>query len=382
MRPPFDTTRLDELLLEGSVDAVAATSRHNVRYLLGTYSVFFNRFDAIGVDRFLPVAGYVRGRLDHAFAVASTIDRDQLVSAPPWVPTSVTGCETVAETAQAIVRLLRERNLASATVAIEKSFLPLRAARILRRLLPHVRFVEATPILEELRAVKTERELALMRAASECVLESFDAAIRPAVPGTSTRELARCVAVEEVARGLTFSYCLIAAGRSLDRTPSNARWQEGEVLSVDSGGELEGYVGDLCRMAVLGEPDAELVDLLGQLKTVQNAARRAIVAGVLGHEIVDAAHAARTGCDYGSEITFVAHGVGLVNHEAPRVLDVAPRHYRARHRNRPLEPGMVLSLESEVAVPSRGLIKLEDTVAVTANGSDPLGAVANGWICV
>ena len=44
------------------------------------------------------------------------------------------------------------------------------------------------------------------------------------------------------------------------------------MLSIDSGGNYHGYIGDLCRMAVLGEPDAELEDRLAEIEAVQQAA--------------------------------------------------------------------------------------------------------------
>ena len=47
---------------------------------------------------------------------------------------------------------------------------------------------------------------------------------------------------------------------------------EGDVLSLDSGGNYHGYIGDVARMAVLGEPDAELVELLDEIEEVQRAA--------------------------------------------------------------------------------------------------------------
>ena len=46
-------------------------------------------------------------------------------------------------------------------------------------------------------------------------------------------------------------------------------------MSLDSGGNYHGYIGDLCRMAILGEPDAELEDLLGEIETIQRAAMQA-----------------------------------------------------------------------------------------------------------
>ena len=63
------------------------------------------------------------------------------------------------------------------------------------------------------------------------------------------------------------------------------------MLSVDSGGNYHGYIGDLARMAILGEPDAELEDLLGEIETIQRAAFKPIRAGVMGGEIYAAGEA-------------------------------------------------------------------------------------------
>ena len=74
----------------------------------------------------------------------------------------------------------------------------------------------------------------------------------------SKQEIVDALRREETNRGLAFEYCLLTLGSSHNRAVSPQRWQKGEVLSIDSGGNYHGYIGDLCRMAVLGEPDAEL----------------------------------------------------------------------------------------------------------------------------
>ena len=53
-------------------------------------------------------------------------------------------------------------------------------------------------------------------------------------------------------------------------------------MSLDSGANYHGYIGDLCRMAILGEPDAELEDLLGEIEMIQRAAMKPIKAGAHG----------------------------------------------------------------------------------------------------
>ena len=72
------------------------------------------------------------------------------------------------------------------------------------------------------------------------------------VPARPRPELTDALRREEVNRGLTFEYCLIAAGTSHNRAPSEQRWENGDVLSLDSGGNYHGYIGDLARMAILG----------------------------------------------------------------------------------------------------------------------------------
>src|ERR1700753_1788067 len=94
----------------------------------------------------------------------------------------------------------------------------------------------------------------------------------------------RCGA-PEASVALTSEYCLRACGDSHNRAPSPQRWEQGDVLNLDSGGNYHGYIGDLARMAVLGEPDSELKDLLAEIEAVQQAGFAAVKAGALGRDI-------------------------------------------------------------------------------------------------
>ncbi len=53
---------------------------------------------------------------------------------------------------------------------------------------------------------------------------------------------------EETNRDLNFEYCLISAGASLNRAPSDQVLGAGDIISLDSGANYHGYIGDLCRM--------------------------------------------------------------------------------------------------------------------------------------
>jgi Xaa-Pro aminopeptidase len=198
-------------------------------------------------------------------------------------------------------------------------------------------------------------------------------------PGATKNQLVEALRREETNRGLTFEYCLITAGSSQNRAPSDQTWEKGEILSLDSGGNYHGYIGDLCRMAIQGEPDAELEDLLGEVETIQQIAFRQIKAGNIGGEIYTAAEDALKRSRHHNHMHFIGHGMGLISHEAPRLSAKGPVPYDAPDATRPLETGMVISIETTLQHPRRGFIKLEDTVAVTESGYDMYGERGRGW---
>jgi Xaa-Pro aminopeptidase len=71
--------------------------------------------------------------------------------------------------------------------------------------------------------------------------------------------------------------------------------------------------------------------------------------------------------------------MGLVSHEAPRLMNLPRNSYTAYDADRPLEAGMVISIETTMQHPKRGFIKLEDTVLVTETGQEGLGDGGRGW---
>lgn len=140
-----------------------------------------------------------------------------------------------------------------------------------------------------------------------------------------------------------------------------------------------GYIGDLARMAVLGEPDTELKDLLAEIEAVQQAAFAVVKAGAKGGDIYAAAGKRLAQTSQREHTEFLAHGMGLVSHEAPRLTNSGPVPYDDYDAHRPLEAGMVVSIETTMKHPKRGFIKLEDTVAVTPTGYEIYGQSGRGW---
>jgi Xaa-Pro aminopeptidase len=377
--PPFDSARLDDLLDEAGMDAVVVCSKHNIQYLLGGYRFFFfDHFDAIGVSRYLPFLVYVKGRPDQSTYVGHGMESYEKDHGKFWTPSFQTAGATL-DSAQRVVDHLRKLAPSLKRVGVERGFLPADAAELMARELSEVTFVEAHLPLERLRARKTKEELDLLRAASELVVDSMLAVIASHGPGATKTELVEALRREEVNRGLTFEYCLLTAGTSLNRAPSDQVWKAGDILSLDSGGNYKGYIGDLCRMAIQGKPDSELEDLLGEVDAIQMAAREPIRSGANGGEIYVSAGEVLKRSSRANSIEFVAHGMGLISHEAPRLTAHGPVRYPAYDVDRPLESGMVISIETTIAHPRRGFIKLEDTVAVTDAGWEAFGDRGRGW---
>jgi Xaa-Pro aminopeptidase len=376
---PFNAARLDGLLEEAGIDALIVSSKHNIQYLFGGYRFFFfDHFDAIGVSRYLPMLVYVKGRPDRSAYIGHPMESYERDLGKFWVPT-VQAARGSLDAAQAAADYLAKLGPNVKRIGVERAFLPADADELLRRALPRAELVEAQFPLERLRACKTPQELAYLSEASDRVVDSMLAVIAAHGPGSSKLELTEALRREEVNRGLTFEYCLITAGTSQNRAPSDQIWGKGDILSLDSGGNYKGYIGDLCRMAIQGEPDAELQDLLAEVDEIQMAARKPIRAGALGRDIYSSAGQVLEKSTRGNSIEFVAHGMGLISHEAPRLTARGPVPYPAYDSDRPLEAGMVISIETTLQHPKRGFVKLEDTVAVTQGGWEAYGDRGRGW---
>jgi Xaa-Pro aminopeptidase len=284
-----------------------------------------------------------------------------------------------ADAMQTALAYLGKAGLKHQRIAIEKAFLPVDAGAVLQSTLTDSEYVDAHFVLERLRAVKRPYELALLRKASELVVDAMLATIAQHGPGSTTQEVTNTLKREEVARGLDFDYCLITAGRSVNRAPSPQKWDEGEILSLDSGGNYHGYIGDVTRMAIHGEPDAALQDMLAEIEEIQRAAMKPVRAGAIGAEIYQAAETQLRRSQQRDHTSFLAHGMGLISHEAPRLTDKGPVPYDGYDADKPLETGMIVSVETTLQHPQRGFIKLEDTLAVTDDGYEIYGEGGWGW---
>ena len=275
---------------DAGLDVLVVTSKHNVQYLMGGYRFgFFAAMDAIGHSRYLPVVIYRRGNVDQAAYIGNKMEGGEHAVHPFWTPTVVTTTWGSVDAARQALGHLKKINTEDLRIGIEPAFLPMDAYLVFAASLTNLQ--DATGMLEQMRAIKTPDELNLLRQSSELITDAMLATIEAAKEGWTKARIIEELRQQETDRGLHFDYCLLTLGHSHNRASSDQVWHPGEVLSIDSGGNYHGYIGDLCRMGVLGEPDEELVDLLAEVEAVQQAAFAHVAPGINGHVMLDAAEA-------------------------------------------------------------------------------------------
>jgi Xaa-Pro dipeptidase len=361
---PFDQARVDRLMEEAGIDVLLATSKHNTQYLLGGYKfIFFAAMDAIGHSRYLPIVVYEKGGPDHAAYIGNRMEGGEHQNNPFWTPTLHAACWGTLDAANLAVEHIGKIGKAGARIGIEPAFLPSDAYALIRKALPDARLIDATDMLERMRAIKTDAELEKLRTASELITDSMLATIAWAREGTTKSEIIEQLRREETNRGIHFEYCLLTLGSSHNRATSPQAWKQSEVLSIDSGGNYHGYIGDLCRMGILGE----------------QAAFSKVKAGILGGDMISHAEGVLKTSKVAAYTDFFAHGMGLITHEAPFLMTNHPVTYEGTYASKLLEKNMVLSVETTMLHPTRGFIKLEDTLAVTDAGYVMFGDRGRGW---
>jgi len=232
-------------------------------------------------------------------------------------------------------------------------------------------WVETDGVIEELRAVKDDWELAVLREAG-ARLSAVAACILPKVSaGQTERQVAWEIDVALHSAGFerpAFE-TIVAAGPHAARPhhrPTARRLETGELVLLDFGGVFDGYAVDMSRTVGLGQVDPRRQQWLVAVQEAQAAAIAATAPGRLPSEIDAAARRTLAAAGLGEYFVHsTGHGLGLDVHERPTI--------GARGDGAgPVRPGMVFTVEPGVYVADSGGVRIEDDVLVTATGVERL----------
>lgn len=245
--------------------------------------------------------------------------------------------------------------------------------------------VDATDLLQTTRAIKSDYELVKLRIANEIAEMGLNAFLARLEPGMTEAQIGALVEHKIRADGpgykgarLVRPSCEVGAGpigstKGTLLVPSTQRVvNEGDIVMVELATVVDGYWSDLTYVAVAGQPNGRQREVYNKVLEAQQAAAQQMRPGVpfsgpdaAARKVLDEAGLG----EYFVHIT--GHGVGLRYHEFIPFLMPGARGI--------LEAGMVSSVEPGVYIPDFGGIRIEDNVAVGADGPIFLSTPRQPW---
>ncbi|MPZ23161.1 MAG: M24 family metallopeptidase [Dehalococcoidia bacterium] len=226
------------------------------------------------------------------------------------------------------------------------------------------KLLSSPPFVEQLRAVKTTDEIALLQKAVDIGDEAFVAISQLVEPGWTERKVAWEIeryAREHGAEALSFE-TIVAGGPSgamPHAQPRDHALQKGDMIVIDMGVRYQGYCSDLTRTIFLGEPDDQFKTVYSIVLGAQLTAEELIETGMEGEAAHMIAHNVIDEAGYGEQFGHgLGHGVGLQIHELPRL---------AKTSKDSLADGNIITVEPGIYIPGWGGVRIEDQ-AVMDNG--------------
>ncbi len=223
---------------------------------------------------------------------------------------------------------------------------------------------------------RTESEIALLREAALLVGKTLGEVEKHIRPGVKTIELDRIA--EEFIRdnravpafkgycGFPGSLCISVNEQVVHGIPGNYELQDGDVVSVDCGTILDGYVGDSAFTFMVGEVSEEVKMLL---KRTKESLYKGISAAVVGNRIGDIGYAVQSYVEsfgYGVVRELVGHGVGRKMHEDPQVPN-----YGNRGTGTKLSKNMVIAIEPMITMGKKEVFQERDGWTIVTRDKKP-----------
>lgn len=257
------------------------------------------------------------------------------------------------------------------TVAIQADHVTVEQFNDLQERFPDHTWQPVAGLLVEQVAAKDEEEIAAIRAAQEITDAVFEYLCGFIEVGMTEREVAAEIVYQHLQRGaerMAFEP-IVASGvnGSLPHArPTDRVLQAGELVVIDMGGFRNGYASDMTRTVALGKPESEARTAYNAVLGAQERAIEAAHAGMTGKELDAVARAVLDEAGLAQYFTHsLGHGVGLQIHEWPRV---------SHHVEHVLPEGATVTIEPGVYIPDQFGIRIEDIVALHANGCENLTA--------
>ncbi len=231
--------------------------------------------------------------------------------------------------------------------------------------------------VDNARALKDTEEADRMRRSSCMNDEAVKRLIETIREGDRECDLAQRytqIALSLGAQGVSFSplICFGANGAEPHHDTDSTPLQKGDMIILDVGLSLDGYMSDMTRTVVLGRASEEQKEVYELVRRANEAAKCAVRTGVPLNEIDAAARNVISAAGYGERfIHRTGHGIGLEVHEGADV---------SASSKAIAQEGMIFSIEPGIYLPGKFGVRIEDLVMVTKDGCECLNSLSRELI--
>jgi len=240
-----------------------------------------------------------------------------------------------------------------------------------------ITFVNARPLLEEMRIIKTDEELENLRLSATIADNAFLAAVDYLKPGMKEGDIKEFLFSEMIKQGGVNPWAIVAAGpnSSFPHYMGGDRVIESpDVVLFDFGCSYKGMDSDSSRMVFVGSITEEQRKVYEICRKSTEAGEAACFEGAFIPDIDKASREIIDEAGYSEAFfTRLGHGIGYMGHEAPDIKTSNPRK---------LEKGMSFTIEPGINLLGKFGMRVEDVVAITENGTEILNKTTHDIIIV
>lgn len=252
-------------------------------------------------------------------------------------------------------------------VGIEENYITYSKYQNLVRIYRLKEAVETNNLIEKMRTIKDDNEIAKIRRACEITDNCFTHLLEYIKVGMTERQIAFEIEkyfIENGANGLAFD-TIVASGENSSKphaVPTNRKIQSGDNITIDFGAKYKGYCSDMTRTIFVGSVSDEVRNLYNFILEGQLRATNKIKDGVDGKSVARGVQIEYNARNF-ELIHALGHGVGLEVHELP---------YLSYRSSQILKENMVVTNEPGIYVPEKIGIRIEDTILVNKLESEVL----------
>ena len=227
-----------------------------------------------------------------------------------------------------------------------------------------IRLEEGTKFFSEIRMIKTDDEIVIMREAADISGRAFMMMLDEMKVGQTELEAARNFEKHVIELGAELSFIIVASGENgacPHNVPSERKIQYGDLVTVDFGVIYKGYNSDCTRTFAVGDVSEKLKEIFSVVAEAQMKVREAVRPGAVCSDVDRLSRDIIGKAGYGQYFGHgLGHSLGLDIHEAPSLNKVC---------RTVLEKGMLVTDEPGIYIEGLGGVRIEDTLLVTENGA-------------